>query len=213
MPRARVEGTWPGLTPTRTSRSPSASSCSPGNLRGEKLMTNARHLRGSAWLNFQRIKCEQWSHFNGRAHVVLMGDAVHTAHFAIGSGTKLALEDAIELTLAVQAARRQRRPHPRGAGALSGGARSRRGAAAERGVERDGVVRGVRRALLRPARTRTVHVLDADAQPAHQPRKPAPARQGLARGLRALVRRQGRPASASWQCHRCSRRSARAPSR
>ncbi|HVO05588.1 MAG TPA: bifunctional salicylyl-CoA 5-hydroxylase/oxidoreductase [Burkholderiaceae bacterium] len=69
-----------------------------GNLRGERLMTNARHLRGSAWLNFQRVKCEQWSHFNGRSHVVLMGDAVHTAHFAIGSGTKLALEDAIELT-------------------------------------------------------------------------------------------------------------------
>lgn len=68
------------------------------NLRGEKLMTNARHLRGSAWLNFQRITCEQWSLFNGRSHVVLMGDAVHTAHFAIGSGTKLALEDAIELT-------------------------------------------------------------------------------------------------------------------
>ena len=67
------------------------------NLQGEKLMTNARHLRGSAWLNFQRVKCEQWSHFNGRSHVVLMGDAVHTAHFAIGSGTKLALEDAIEL--------------------------------------------------------------------------------------------------------------------
>ncbi len=69
-----------------------------GNLRGDKLMTNARHLRGSAWLNFQRVTCEQWSHFNGRSHVVLMGDAVHTAHFAIGSGTKLALEDAIELT-------------------------------------------------------------------------------------------------------------------
>ena len=68
-----------------------------GNLKGEKLMTNARHLRGSAWLNFQRVKCAQWSHFNGRSHVVLMGDAVHTAHFAIGSGTKLALEDAIEL--------------------------------------------------------------------------------------------------------------------
>ncbi|MDP2065945.1 MAG: bifunctional salicylyl-CoA 5-hydroxylase/oxidoreductase [Burkholderiaceae bacterium] len=69
-----------------------------GNLQGEKLMTNARHLRGSAWLNFQRVKCEQWAHFNGRSHVVLMGDAVHTAHFAIGSGTKLAIEDAIELT-------------------------------------------------------------------------------------------------------------------
>ncbi len=67
------------------------------NLQGERLMTNSRHLRGSAWLNFQRVKCEQWSHFNGRSHVVLMGDAVHTAHFAIGSGTKLALEDAIEL--------------------------------------------------------------------------------------------------------------------
>jgi anthraniloyl-CoA monooxygenase len=68
------------------------------HLGGHKLMTNARHLRGSAWLNFQRVKCEQWSHFNGRSHVVLMGDAVHTAHFAIGSGTKLAIEDAIELT-------------------------------------------------------------------------------------------------------------------
>jgi anthraniloyl-CoA monooxygenase len=67
------------------------------NLQGERLMTNARHLRGSAWLNFQRVRCDRWSHFNGRSHVVLMGDAVHTAHFAIGSGTKLALEDAIEL--------------------------------------------------------------------------------------------------------------------
>ncbi|MEZ5610451.1 MAG: bifunctional salicylyl-CoA 5-hydroxylase/oxidoreductase, partial [Rhodocyclaceae bacterium] len=67
-------------------------------LDGHPLMTNARHLRGSAWLNFQRVKCEQWHHFNGNSQVVLMGDAVHTAHFAIGSGTKLALEDAIELT-------------------------------------------------------------------------------------------------------------------
>ena len=68
------------------------------NLEGEKLMTNARHLRGSAWLNFQRVVCEQWwlRNPNG-SHVVLMGDAVHTAHFAIGSGTKLAFEDAIEL--------------------------------------------------------------------------------------------------------------------
>jgi anthraniloyl-CoA monooxygenase len=68
------------------------------SLEGERLMTNARHLRGSAWLNFQRVVCNQWwvRNANGR-HVVLMGDAVHTAHFAIGSGTKLALEDAIEL--------------------------------------------------------------------------------------------------------------------
>jgi anthraniloyl-CoA monooxygenase len=66
-------------------------------LDGAKLMTNARHLRGSAWLNFNRLVCGAWSHFNGHSHVVLMGDAAHTAHFAIGSGTKLALEDAIEL--------------------------------------------------------------------------------------------------------------------
>jgi anthraniloyl-CoA monooxygenase len=69
------------------------------NLQGAKLMTNTRHLRGSAWLNFQRVVCEHWWLKNKHgSHVVLMGDAVHTAHFAIGSGTKLALEDAIELT-------------------------------------------------------------------------------------------------------------------
>ncbi|MBC7481642.1 MAG: FAD-dependent monooxygenase, partial [Rhizobacter sp.] len=47
------------------------------HLQGHKLLSNARHLRGSAWLNFQRVKCEQWSLFNGKSHVVLMGDAVH----------------------------------------------------------------------------------------------------------------------------------------
>ena len=67
-------------------------------LEGHSLMTNARHLRGSAWLNFGRLICEKWSHFNGKSHVVLMGDSAHTAHFAIGSGTKLAIDDAIELT-------------------------------------------------------------------------------------------------------------------
>ena len=68
------------------------------HLDGHALLSNARHLRGSAWLNFQRVRCRQWHLHNGHSHVVLMGDAVHTAHFAIGSGTKLALEDAIELT-------------------------------------------------------------------------------------------------------------------
>jgi anthraniloyl-CoA monooxygenase len=67
-------------------------------LEGSRLTSNSRHLRGSAWLNFNRLICGNWSHFNGKSHVVLMGDAAHTAHFAIGSGTKLALEDAIELT-------------------------------------------------------------------------------------------------------------------
>ncbi|MDX3976367.1 bifunctional salicylyl-CoA 5-hydroxylase/oxidoreductase [Shinella sp.] len=69
-----------------------------GTLDGHKLMTNARHMRGSAWLNFGRLICDKWSYFNGNSHVVLMGDSAHTAHFAIGSGTKLAIDDAIELT-------------------------------------------------------------------------------------------------------------------
>ncbi|WP_332815345.1 bifunctional salicylyl-CoA 5-hydroxylase/oxidoreductase [Ramlibacter sp.] len=67
-------------------------------LDGHKLMSNATHLRGSAqWIRFPRVVCRTWVHHNGRQPVVLMGDAAHTAHFSIGSGTKLALEDAIEL--------------------------------------------------------------------------------------------------------------------
>jgi anthraniloyl-CoA monooxygenase len=68
------------------------------HLEGHALMSNAGHLRGSAiWIAFPRIVCSQWVHWNGNVPVVLMGDAAHTAHFSIGSGTKLALEDAIEL--------------------------------------------------------------------------------------------------------------------
>jgi anthraniloyl-CoA monooxygenase len=68
-------------------------------LDGHPLMSNAAHLRGSAqWIRFPRVICETWVHDTGRAPVVLMGDAAHTAHFSIGSGTKLALEDAIELS-------------------------------------------------------------------------------------------------------------------
>jgi anthraniloyl-CoA monooxygenase len=67
-------------------------------LDGHKLMSNAAHLRGSAiWIKFPRVICKTWVHWNGPVPVVLMGDAAHTAHFSIGSGTKLALEDAIEL--------------------------------------------------------------------------------------------------------------------
>jgi anthraniloyl-CoA monooxygenase len=63
-------------------------------LDGHRLQSNATHLIGSAaWLNFRRIKCERWSSGN----FILIGDAAHTAHFSIGSGTKLALEDSIKL--------------------------------------------------------------------------------------------------------------------
>ncbi len=63
------------------------------HLGGHRLMSNAGHLRGSAWLNFPRVLCQTWSYRN----IVLMGDAAATAHFSIGSGTKLALESAIAL--------------------------------------------------------------------------------------------------------------------
>jgi anthraniloyl-CoA monooxygenase len=62
-------------------------------LGGHALMTNANHIRGSAWIRFPRVLCEQWSHKN----VVLMGDASASAHFSIGSGTKLAMESAAAL--------------------------------------------------------------------------------------------------------------------
>lgn len=72
-------------------------------LDGHRLISNATHLRGSAiWIRFPRVICRRWVHWNTleegrRVPVVLMGDAAHTAHFSIGSGTKLALEDAIDL--------------------------------------------------------------------------------------------------------------------
>lgn len=70
-------------------------------LDGNALLSNATHQRGSAiWIRFPRVICNTWTHWNGDVAVVLMGDAAHTAHFSIGSGTKLALEDAIELARA-----------------------------------------------------------------------------------------------------------------
>jgi anthraniloyl-CoA monooxygenase len=67
-------------------------------LDGYGLMTNSPHLRGAnMWIKFPRIVCGRWVHWNGSVPIVLMGDAAHSAHYSIGSGTKLALEDAIEL--------------------------------------------------------------------------------------------------------------------
>src|SRR5262249_52470719 len=70
----------------------------------------------SRWVNFTTVRCARWHHGN----VVLIGDAAHTAHFSIGSGTKLAMEDAPALAAclheqshaasALQAHAPQRRP-------------------------------------------------------------------------------------------------------
>ena len=63
------------------------------HLGGHSLMSNAKHIRGSAWINFNRVLCEKWHYEN----VVLLGDSSATAHFSIGSGSKLAFESAIAL--------------------------------------------------------------------------------------------------------------------
>ncbi len=54
---------------------------------------------GSKWIRFPVVRCERWSAGN----VVILGDALHTVHFSIGSGTKLAIEDAIALARAFDA--------------------------------------------------------------------------------------------------------------
>jgi anthraniloyl-CoA monooxygenase len=64
-------------------------------LDGHRLMANIPpHQHAAPWLNFPRVHCGRWWHGN----IALIGDAAHTAHFSIGSGTKLAMEDAIGLS-------------------------------------------------------------------------------------------------------------------
>jgi anthraniloyl-CoA monooxygenase len=90
------EATWKNWGFGEMSQDESIAACEgifKDHLDGHALISNAKHLRGSAWLNFNRVLCEKWYHKN----VVLLGDSSATAHFSIGSGTKLALESAIAL--------------------------------------------------------------------------------------------------------------------
>jgi len=65
-----------------------------GELEGHRLLSNR-----SIWRSFQTVRNERWHWKN----IVLAGDAAHTAHFSVGSGTKLAMEDAVSLVQALQA--------------------------------------------------------------------------------------------------------------
>ncbi|MCE8514448.1 bifunctional salicylyl-CoA 5-hydroxylase/oxidoreductase [Ruegeria pomeroyi] len=89
--------TWDAWGFEHMSKEESVATCErifAAHLGGHKLMSNASHLRGSAvWINFPRVLCEKWHHEN----VVLMGDAAATAHFSIGSGSRLAFDSAISL--------------------------------------------------------------------------------------------------------------------
>jgi len=62
-------------------------------LFGDILDGHATHANNSQWISFTTVRNEHWHHEN----VILLGDAAHTAHFSIGSGTKLAMEDALAL--------------------------------------------------------------------------------------------------------------------
>ncbi len=147
-------------------------------LNGNALMSNAKHLRGSAWLNFNRVLCERWSTGN----IVLLGDAAATAHFSVGSGTKLAMESAIALANDIyERARSAIRLPP-----LRGRAPAGSAAPAERRAQFDRMVRG-RRALFR-ARSGAVQLFAAHPLAAHQPREFARARSGMAGRRREMVR-------------------------
>ena len=91
-----TEATWRSAGMDRASEDQTVAFCEAlfaKELEGHRLLKNR-----SLWRNFTTIKNAKWSHEN----VVLLGDAAHTAHFSVGSGTKLAIEDAIALAGALQ---------------------------------------------------------------------------------------------------------------
>ena len=91
-----TEDTWAAFGFGEMTKEESIATCErifAKHLGGHSLMSNAAHVRGSAWINFPRVLCERWSYQN----VALLGDAAATAHFSIGSGSKLAMESAVAL--------------------------------------------------------------------------------------------------------------------
>ncbi|MBL8646936.1 MAG: bifunctional salicylyl-CoA 5-hydroxylase/oxidoreductase [Sphingosinicella sp.] len=91
-----TEDTWAAFGFGEMTKEESIATCErifAKHLGGHPLMSNAAHVRGSAWINFPRVLCERWSYKN----VALLGDAAATAHFSIGSGSKLAMESAVAL--------------------------------------------------------------------------------------------------------------------
>ncbi len=95
------EDTWKKAGLDRADEATSVKFCEQlfaDHLRGHRLLVNK-----SVWRSFPTVTCKTWRHGN----IVLLGDAAHTAHFSIGSGTKLAMEDSIALANALIASRLQ----------------------------------------------------------------------------------------------------------
>src|SRR5438876_993501 len=91
-----TEATWRAAGMDRADEDATLAFCEAlfaEELQGHRLLKNR-----SLWRNFGTLRSERWHHEN----VVLLGDAAHTAHFSVGSGTKLAMEDAVALTRALQ---------------------------------------------------------------------------------------------------------------
>jgi len=92
------EDTWKRAGLDRASEAETVAYCEKlfaDHLEGHRLLVNR-----SIWRAFPTIRCERWR----RGNIVLLGDAAHTAHFSIGSGTKLAMEDSIALVEALRLA-------------------------------------------------------------------------------------------------------------
>ena len=92
--RAGLDATAPGPLPPGVSDDASVEFCA--SLFSEELEGRPLLANNSKWMNFITVRCRRWCTDN----VVLVGDAAHTAHFSIGSGTKLAMEDAVALAWA-----------------------------------------------------------------------------------------------------------------
>jgi len=67
-------------------------------------------VNNSRWANFRTWRTARWRHRAGPTAIALLGDAAHTAHFSVGSGTKMAMEDAIALVAALDQHARGSRP-------------------------------------------------------------------------------------------------------
>ncbi|MFQ5967696.1 MAG: FAD-dependent monooxygenase [Acidimicrobiia bacterium] len=91
-----TEGTWKKAGLDELSEEESLTFCQ--ELFSDHLGDHRLRSNRSEWINFVTVACEAWHHDN----IVLVGDAVHTAHFSIGSGTKLAVEDSVALGKALR---------------------------------------------------------------------------------------------------------------